>query len=91
MLTMQDVEHAREVSGAHRIQQRRNAIDAVRIHTARAQRLQHIAPRIQRHRALGRGAAHHHRDAAEGTRVIDMLHVLPSSSSVPARASAVAA
>jgi len=53
------------VARAHRIQQRGNAVDRVRVDAAAPERFQHALAGHQRHLALGRAAAHHHRDAAE--------------------------
>ena len=54
-LAVQDVEHARVMPvRAVRIEQRRDAVDRVRVDAARAQRREHVAARIERHLALGR-------------------------------------
>ncbi len=54
-----------------RIDQRRDAVDRVRIDAARTQRVEHVAAGIQRHLALGAGAAHQHGDAAEAGRIVE--------------------
>ena len=50
---------------------REGRVDRERVHAARAQRLEHAAAGIQRHLALGAGAAHEHGDAAEHGRIGD--------------------
>ncbi len=77
VLAVQDVEHAREMAGAQRIEQRRNAVDRMRIDAARLQRREHVAAGIERHLALGRAAAHHHGDATELAGISDLdAHLL---------------
>src|SRR5690606_145868 len=65
LVAVEDVEDAVDRAGANRIDQRRDAVDRHRVDAASLQRLQHVATGIQRHLALGAGAAHQYRDTAE--------------------------
>src|SRR5690606_14627373 len=90
---MQDVEHAVETTLAQRLQQRRDAIHRLRVDAARAQRLEHVAARVERDLALGTVAAHQHRHAAEHGRIgearrRDAGHVAHACASLPMKPSA---
>src|SRR5690606_36129992 len=82
---VEDVEHPVEVAFLQFVHQLRDAVHALRVHAATAQRLEHVAPGVQRDLALGAGAAEQHRDAAEHLRIGDARdHAAPSSAKPPA-------